>query len=274
MQSQFSKKLRACGLVGSFLLAACAVDTGSGSLDFEAYAAGPKQMAGAESYLFTTVSGYEVELSRASLRVGAIYLNQQRPLPGSPKQACFLPGMYVAEVTSGVTVDLLSSELQAFGASGSGLLERAYTAQIWLLGEGADIDALNDTAVIFDAAGIARRGAEEWPFEASLTIGAQRRQTPADPKKPGDNPICAERIVSPIPVNLKPSEGDRLVLRIDPAVFFRQVKFEELSQVQAEPPLYRFRDESEGQPSLNLYRGLHSTRSAYQFSWEPASAQR
>lgn len=249
-------------------LSACAPTTGSGKLEFDAFAAGPESLPASGNYEFTTDSGYTVSLRRASLRIGAVYLNSQVPLPGAAARKCILPGIYVGEVTSGLTVDLLSLALQPFGARGNALADRAFTGEVWLLGDGTEIDAPEDPTVIFDAEGTAERGDESWPFEASLTIGSNRRVAPTDPKQPGENPICGERIVSPIPVDLKPEAGGQLVLRVDPAAFFRLVEFDQLDQVGDSSGKYRFRDETDGQPNINLYRGLHSTRRAYSFTWE------
>lgn len=247
---------------------ACAPSTGSGTLAFDAYAAGPESLPGDGTYEFDTTAGYHVELTRADLRIGAVYLNEQVPLSGGAERDCYLPGIYVAEVNRGVTVNTLSPTPQAFPEQGVALEERARTAEVWLLGESTDIDAREDPHVIFAARGTATRGDESWPFDASLTIGSNRRIAPTDPKKPGDNPICSERIVSPIPVDLLPSADAVLTMRIDPAAFFRDVEFDQLEQVSEDPPLYRFRDVTDGQPNINLYRGLHSTRSAYSFRWE------
>lgn len=243
----------------------CAPSTGGGTLVFEAFAAGPEQGAGEA---FTNSRGYEIQLTRAELRLGAVYLNQYVPRPGSAGEACALPGVYVAEVTQGLSVDLLQPELQPFPGGGVALEERAASAEVWLLGEGSAVDAVEDPHVIFSAAGTATRDGVSWPFEASVSIGSNRLVPAADPKKPGANPICAERIVSPIPVNVLPRSGGRLVVRVQPAAFFSQVEFAELEQADAEPPLYRFRDVTDGQPNINLYRGLHSTQRAYSISWE------
>ncbi|MBX3182712.1 MAG: hypothetical protein KF915_08795 [Polyangiaceae bacterium] len=255
---------------GALLTAvACAPSTGGGTLTFDAFAAGPEALEAAGEYEFVTQAGYRVTLTQATLRVGAVYLNQQVPLAGGAARDCFLPGVYVAEVTDGATVDLLDPRLQPFGAPGRALLDPARTAEVWLLGEGTEIDAEEDGAVIFEAAGTATRatepGAEEWPFTVSLSIGSNWRRTPTDPKKPGDNPICRERIVSPIPVDLSAAEGYALELRIDPALFFRRVDF---SQLPESARGYRFSDAPEDQPSLNLYRDLHGT-GAYQLRFTP-----
>lgn len=256
---------RGSALVALALASGCAPSTGGGTLEFEAFASGPAQGAGEP---FTNSRGYEVTLSRAELRLGALYLNQYVPRPGAAGEDCSLPGTYVAEVTDGARVDLLDSTLQAFPGGGIGLEERAASAEVWLLGEGTAVDAPEDPHVIFSAAGTATRGGVSWPFDASVTIGSNRRVAPSDPKQPGDNPICGERIVSPIPVDVLPKSGGKLVVRVEPAAFFSDVEFDELEQASADPPLYRFRDVTDGQPNINLYRGLHSTQRAYSISFE------
>jgi hypothetical protein len=56
--------------------------------------------------------------------------------------------------------------------------------------------------------------------------------------------------------------GARLVLRIDPAGWFANVEFQELPKA-AGGTGYTFNDATEGQPSINLYRGMHALTGVY-----------
>jgi hypothetical protein len=85
-------------------VAACIGTTGSDLLGFAAYGAGAEGAATA----FTTGQGWTVTLTRARLHVGAMYLNRSVPVSGGQERACFLPGIYVAQVLGGMDLDLLS----------------------------------------------------------------------------------------------------------------------------------------------------------------------
>jgi hypothetical protein len=95
------------------LLAACVGSTGGDVIDFPAAAAGPKDADGAPLE-FQTDRGWHVVLTKAKLHVGAIYLSSSQPVSGAQVTACVLPGAYVAEITSGLDVDLLSPAPQRF----------------------------------------------------------------------------------------------------------------------------------------------------------------
>ncbi|HVY46878.1 MAG TPA: hypothetical protein VHB21_13415, partial [Minicystis sp.] len=88
-----------------------------------------------------------------------------------------------------------------------------------------------------------------------------------DPSQPSAHPICKERIVSPIAVNLVPTAGGSLLLRIDPRGMFTNVDFAALHEETKDPPRYRFRDDDGDQPSLNLYRRMQAREGVYAFEW-------
>ena len=247
-------------------LAGCG-STGGELLEFEAYAAGPEGRTAGEPYTFVTDRGYEVTLTTAKLHIGAVYLNQSVPTSVSSDTSCYLAGQYVAEVAGGADVDLLDPGLQPLSARGFGTTERAKTAEIWL--SGGDIDADVDPTVIARVEGVATRGAETFPFDATITIGENRALEPSDPAQPGARPICKQRIVSPIEIDLRPEAGGALVVRVDPAGWFDNVSFDELEQVDDSPPLYRFRDDSLDQPSRNLFNGLRANSGVYELEWVP-----
>lgn len=240
----------------TLLGAACIGTTGGELVAFDALAGGPAAHDGG-AYAFETGRGYGVRLDLATIHVGALYLNQSQPTSVSRDTSCVLAGIYVGELTEGLDVDLLSGALVPFPVEGSGTSERARTAEVWL--SGGNIDAQSDPTIIARVAGEATRGGERWPFEGSITISTNRQKPAPDPALPGSEPICKQRVVSPIPVDLELSDGGTLVLRVDPARWFDNVDFAQLEQVGDDPPAYRFRDDDSDQPSRNLYGGVRSS---------------
>ena len=229
---------RACFMVGpglALLLAACVGTTGGEAVTFRASAAGVTSATD-----FTNGLGYHVVLSRARVYIGAIYLNQSVPTSGGQETSCVLPGTYVAEVFGPLTVDALSTKSQQFRGEGEGIALDARAAEIWL--SSGDVNAIDDPTVILDAAGVADKDGTEFPFEASFTIGKNRLVSSSNPALPGANPICKQRIVSPIPVDLMLRGGGRLLLRVDARAFFTSVDFSTVTQASSEPKLFRFND--------------------------------
>ena len=247
------------------LLAGCAGTTGGEHVHFHAAAAGVQDGAdgGVE---FDNGPGYHVTLTRARLHIGAVYLNQSVPSSGSQATACILPGIYVGEVLGSLDVDVLSSTPQPFPVEGDGTTYTAKAGELWLTG--GDINRIEDTTVILDVAGTADRDGMQYPFEAKVTIGENRLIPSTNPAFPGQNPICKQRIVSPIPVDFTLHDGGRLLIRIDPSVWFAGVDFSALEQVREDPPLYRFADTSSGPAEISLYNGLHARTGAYDFVWK------
>jgi hypothetical protein len=260
-----------CSIAGALtaaVLFGCTGSTGGEIFEFEAFAAGAPGAVAGQPYTFTTERGYTVTLDRASLHVGAMYLNMSVPTSVADDTSCFLAGIYVAEVTAGLDVDVLDPSRVAFPIAGAATSDRARTAEIWL--SGGDLDAESDPTVIASVAGTAVGASGTFPFEGQITIGQNRQVPPSDPAQPGEKPICKQRVVTPIDVDLVPEPGGALVLTIDPAGWFGNVEFSELEQVQDDPPLYRFRDDSEDQPSRNFYSGVRANAGVYRFTWEEA----
>ena len=252
------------------LLAACACTgtTGGELIAFPAAAAGPADAQAGQPLAFTNGRGFDVTLTQAVLHVGAVYLNQSRPTSGAQPTSCVLPGVtYVAEVRSGLDVDLLSPELQPFATPGAGSTTQALAAEVWLAH--GDVDAADDRVPILTVAGtaIAQKDGAAFPFVGALTIGKNRSAGSTDVAQPGKDPICKERIVSPIAVDLTPEPQGRLVLRIDPRAFFTTVDFGTLAPRTTAPLLYGFADDDRDQASTALYhRGVRSS-AAYTFAW-------
>ena len=257
---------RAPALALALLGAACVGTTGSGIVSFDAAAAGPSDAITGQPLAFDTGRGWHVSLTRAKMHVGAVYLNRSVPTSGSQETSCVLPGVYVGEVLGALDVDVLSPEPQAFPVSGDGIADHAVAGEVWLTG--GDVNAADDPTILVEIAGTATLGAQSYPFKGQITIGKNRVTGSTDPSQPGLNAPCKQRIVSPIPTDVALRNGGRLVLRIDPRGWFANVDFAQLEKVSDAPPLYRFPDDSTGQPAFNLFKGVHAAEGVYNFTWE------
>lgn len=242
---------------------ACVGTTGSDLFRFSAFASGPPDAS--HRFEFDSSLGFHVTLTKANLHIGATYLTQAVVNRGSQSTSCIEPGIYVAQVTSPVDVDVLSPVPQVFSADGQGTADRALTGEVWLTG--GDVNQTEDSTVILDLAGTASRAEQIFPFEGRVTIGRNHAVRIADPTKPGLNPICKRRIVAPIPVDLSLFEGGALFLRIDPRGWFNTVNFSLLKQVAVDPPLYRFIDNDQDAAGQNLFLGLRAGIGVYNFDF-------
>jgi hypothetical protein len=240
------------------LLAACGT-TGGDVVSFDVVAAGT-----ADASAIDTGLGWHVELTRARLHIGAVYLNLAVPISGSQETNCILPGIYTAEELEGLDVDVLSTTRQSFPTRGTGTNDEARTGEIWLTG--GDVNADSDATVIADIAGEATKDAVAMPFTASVTISQANRGIAAtDPSQPSQHPICKQRIVSPIPIDLRPSEGATLVIAIDTHVWFANVDFTALVPDGAG---FVFPDENTNVASQNLFTGIRAAAATFQLSFE------
>lgn len=257
-------------MVAAFLLCAalggCAGDTGGQTLRFPVAAAGPADAAPGTPLVFSS-GGFTVTLTQATLHVGAVYLNQAAPASGAQATDCYLPGTYVGEETAALDVDLLDSTPQPFPQDALGVTEPpALAEQIWLTS--GDINAADDATPILQVAGTADGPAGTFPFQGTVTIGANH--VPSGTVLGGGDSICRQRIVSPIqqPVTLKSHGG--LLLRIDPRLLFVDVDFS-LLPLDAATGVYTFSDDPSAPgyapTAQNLYANLRSV-GPYQFVWE------
>ena len=246
--------------------AGCVGTTGSDLVTFEAAAAGPADAVKGQPYSFTSGRGFHVTLTKAKLHVGGVYLSRSRPTSGAQETDCILPGLYVGEVPFGLDVDVLSPEPQLFPGKGEGTADPAAVGEVWL--SHGDVNAPDDSEPVLEIAGTAEKAGASFPFEASITIGSNRAVPVTDPSMPSQHPICKERIVSPIAVSLTPENGGSLLLRIDPRGWFSNVDFTQLDETSTSPPLYSFADENDGQPNVNLYRGLQARFGVYDLEWK------
>jgi hypothetical protein len=242
------------------LLATCGGTTGNNLVSFRGVVGGAADATSPLS--FDNGKGYHVSLTRALLHVGAVYLNESNPNPGAGPAPCVLPGIYVAEVFGPVTVDLLSPVLQPFPVQGEGTETAAKTAEVWLTG--GDVNAKTDLTVIFDVAGTATKGGATYPFQGTLHISDNWNLPVSNPALPGANPICKERIATPIQVDFTPTNGGLLTLRIHPSGMFQTVDFAALGP--AGSSTLQIPDGPVGE-GLVLHKGLLSASGVYEFSW-------
>jgi len=241
------------------LLAAC--DTTGGRLvTFDVAAVGPADATGGPR-AFINGLGWHVILTKATLHIGAVYLNLSNPISGSQGTNCILPGIYTAEELSGIDVDVLSNDPQKFPEQADGTDDSAKTGEVWLTG--GDVNAAEDSTVIADVEGTAV-GATSMPFTAKVTIGSNRLIASSDPSMPSAHPICKQRIVSPIPIDVKPQPGGQLVIRIDPELWFADVDFGQLPEVS--PGQFAFPDDLSIPASQNLFTNLRAGAD-YEFSF-------
>ncbi len=264
--------LRSLLVTGACTLSAasCVGETGYKLVTFYAAARGVARRGSGQPYVFTNDQGYEITLTRGTLRVGAVYLDQSVPTSGGGAEPCTLPGTYVGEVRAGVTVDMLSSDLQTFGVEGDGSTIPVAVGQVWLTGDG-DVNDANDATTILDVAGTARRNGESYAFAGQYAIDASCFSAPS-PIEPGINPICQSRIVTPVLTHLVLGQSGTLILTVDAAPMFTGIDFSML-------PVTRT-----GSSSVHTFGGCTATdigsevlftnfrtASAYSFQWQPAA---
>lgn len=260
MNRAFHPTLAALAVVAT----SCVGTTGGDTFSFEAFGRG--MGTGTSASPAVTGLGYTLVLTRARVHVGALYLNRAAPTSVSSDTSCTLSGVYVAEVPFALDLDALSTERQPFPALGQATAELAQAGEVWLTG--GDVNDPSDSTVILDVAGVAERDGARFPFEGQLTIGENRLE-PTPPALPGLKPICKERIVSPVPVQVTPERDRALVLTVDAARMFSNVDFAELA-VDADGIFHFDDDPSSATPaSENLYIGLRSASGVYHFGLEP-----
>ncbi len=250
--------------------ASCVGTTGGDIVDFQAAAAGPKDAVAGQPLTFQTSRGWQVELTTARMHVGALYLSDNLPASGSQRTSCILPGSYVAQVIEGRDIDLLSGKPQLFPVLGHGTtLEPALAGQVWLTG--GDVNVVGDPpqpTVVLELAGSATLAKVTLPFQASLTIASNR--ITAGSAVAGADPVCIERIVSPIPTVVQVETQGALLLRVDPRLLFTNVDFSQLPPAADGSPRSFTDQSSSDQPSVNLYNNLKQAGPLYAFSWVPS----
>jgi len=257
-------RLPVCILLVLLCALGCEKTTGGLRVTFRAAAAGPDDAPPGE---FINARGYHVVLNRAVLYIGALYLNQTTSgATVGLRHGCYASGTYAAQVLGGLNVDLLSPALQFFPVEGEGTSTRALAAEVWLNGSGR-VDQIDDQTVILDIAGVAERGSNRFPFAGTLTIAQNRVIPPQIASTPGVNPICKQRIIAPIPIDITPANGGLLVLRVDAYDLFAATDFAQLNKVSDTPLLYRFSNKVDNTADQNVYGNMRTPRT-YQFEWQ------
>jgi len=251
--------IRAIGLAVVATLGGCGT-TGGNLVSFEVVAQGAAPRAGATAGVHDTPLGWHVELTRATLYIGAVYLNQTRPNSGIQGTDCILPSVYTGQELQGLDVDVLSSAPQPFPAPGTGTDDEALTGEVWLTG--GDVNAETDRTVIADLAGTATQGTRVVPFSATITINSANRGIPSPPALPSLHPICKQRIVSPIFIDLRPHDGGTLAITVDPSGWFDTVDFAKL------PADGVFPDDNTSDASAALFGAIRAATTTFQFSFE------
>jgi hypothetical protein len=253
-----------CVLWGA-LCCGCVGTTGGDVVDFKAAASGPSNAQAGTPLQFSTGLGWQVTLTSAVLHVGAIYLDESDVTSGAQPTSCVLPGTYVAQVTQGLDVDLLSSRPQRFPVLGHGTTLFARAGQVWLTQGPIDEAEQPPKEPILTLVGSAQRSGDVRPFSAALTISVSNR-LPNSGTSPFASPICKKRVVSPIHTSVQVEDSGGLLLQVDPTQLFVNVDFSALAPA-SDGKGFVFRDDSSDQPSANLYQNLISAGGLYSFSW-------
>jgi hypothetical protein len=250
---------RAIGLAVVAVFAGCGT-TGGNLVSFDVVAQGAAPRAGVKAGVYDTSLGWHVELASATLYVGAVYLNQTRPNSGIQGTDCILPSVYTGEELDGRSVNVLSAAPQPFPAPGTGTDDEALTGEVWLTH--GDVNAATDGRPIASITGIATQGAQVLPFSATIQIDSANRGIPSPPALPSLHPICKQRIVSPIFIDLRPHDGGTLVVTIDPSGWFDTVDFAKA------PPDGVFPDDNTNDASAALFGAIRAATTTFQFSFE------
>jgi hypothetical protein len=198
--------------------------------------------------------GWHVELSRATLHRRGL-LHRTRPNSGLQDTQCILPGIYTAQEITPLDVDVLSTTPQAFLEPGTGTDDEALTGEVWLTG--GDVNAASDDTMIVDLGGTATKDAQALPFSATIQINSDNRGIPSTPAFPSLHPICKQRIVSPIRIDLRPHDGGTLTITVDPSGWFANVDFDLV------PPDGVFHDDRTNHASDNLFTAIHAAAATF-----------
>ena len=201
--------------------ASCNGSTGNELISFSAYARGAPEA----SQPFTA-GGYSIQLTKAKMLLGAVYVDEAPIGNQAGGPVCIAPDIFAAQVPGPVAgaggsneVDLLSDTPQEFSVYGQGTLDTGLSWQIWLTD--GDINEPNRSHVV-DLQGVATRLADGLavPFAAIVTINNNRLVTTVDPAQPGANPICKKRIILIGGIDTTFFAGGTLTVTVDPRQWF------------------------------------------------------
>ena len=226
-------------VLAGLAVASCNGTTGDQLITFDAYAAGARgasdpfvvygvhPAAGASAP--PADETFTVQLTKAQMYVGAIYVNEAPAGSGGTfnSPACIDPGVYSMQVPGGLEVDLLNPSPQKFSVQGNGTADQSLSWELYMVDGDVNAQDINayGTPNTADLAGTARRASDGKVFEwaATVTINANNRGEPAQyPGQPGLNPICKQRILELSGIDFTPYQGGALLLTIDPRGWFKQ----------------------------------------------------
>jgi hypothetical protein len=267
-------------------LVACTGTTGYQLVTFYAAGEGVADAQPGQPYNFMS-DRFQVSLTKAVLHIGAMYLDESLPTSGAAESACTLPGTYVGEVRAGRDIDMLDPSPQEFPvlagaiAPGLGSTIPAAVGQVWLSGPDVNSTAeqtapgtILPAVLVVEGTATDTTNAMAFPFAGSISI-KPRSAAPPNTALPGTNPICEQRIVSQIRVDITLSQAGRLILHLDPKPLFAKADFSEFSEpFSKDPLLYAFQDQGQSnsdQPSRKLYENLRASGPVYRFEWQPAA---
>jgi hypothetical protein len=246
--------------------------TGSDTFLFEA-AAGGKDRDPSQPFEFDETDGrgraWHVLLTRATISIGPVYLNNAVLVSQSQEISCFRHGgRYVGEVLSMLQVDALSPALTFFPAAGRGVADQVLTAEVWLYGPESNTDG---SQPILDVAGVATGEAGTYPFEGTIALTRDWLR-PADPSAPGQNQLCEIRQAINLPASFQTAYGGGLVVRVDPARWFDKFDFSELQPSNASDAglevLYTLGTSPDDDFTTRiLVENLRARSGVYSFTW-------
>ena len=107
-------------VLGGLLCGSCVGQTGGTTVVFPVAAAGPADAVAGTSLSFSA-NGFDIVLTKATLHIGAVYLDESQSVSGGQATGCYLTGTYVAQETSSLDVDLLDPTPHRFPTSASSL---------------------------------------------------------------------------------------------------------------------------------------------------------
>lgn len=263
------------------LLGACTESTGGERFDFAAAAGGASESA----LPFTNQRGWSIDLSRAELSVGPVYLNAAAPLRGQAVSwwSQWVPmahaagedhlagGRVLGEVLGRVTFDALSPVLVPFSTPGTATSEQVRTADVWLYPPpGVSAEATKNIPASLSVAGVASRGQDSIPFRGELKID-ENWLPEALPGSRASRTVMSLRQIRGLSFSFLPKPGGRLEMRVDVRELFRGADFGSLEIAQRAKDGSYVLSQAAGatdQVMTNLYQGLRATRGVYAFTWQ------
>ncbi len=208
---------------------ACNGTTGDELISFTPYAAGAavpgEPSVAAASQPFRS-NGYEIQLTSASMYIGAVYFDESPPSTSFDAPVCNTSDVFAAQVPGGVLVNLLSTDPQEFSVYGSGSADVAESWDIWLTSGDINQPNVTPTATLTGTATLLSDRSKVYSFGAIVGInpgqsGPGARGVPvSNPALPGADPICKSRILQLGGLDLSFYQGGTLRVTVDPRGWF------------------------------------------------------